>query len=182
MVTRAIDGLKFAVTCSKPPHVGISRPRGAKAHGVRYERQCAKNLPDARHGQWFQFIDRNGHGTCQTDLLIEFPELVVVLEAKYTWTPEGHFQVERLYQPVVERAFGKPVRGFVICRALRDEREMSGVMVVHRFSEAIVWSERKRVALHWLGGDSLLRIDPGTRFGAPIAPHTPLLVPARLRA
>lgn len=182
MVTRAIDGLKYAVTCGVPGHVGVSRPRGAKAHGVRYERQVAKAIPDARHGQWFQFIDQNGHGTCQTDLLIEFPELVVVLEAKYTWTPEGHFQVDRLYKPVVERAFGKPCHGLVICRALRDEREMGSVLVVHRLMEAISWCQRKRTVLHWLGGDSLLKLDPSTRLGVPVPAYTPTLVPVKRRA
>lgn len=182
VTSRIISGLKFAVTCGTPFHVGVSRPRGAKAHGVRYEKQIAKALPLARHGQWFQFIDANGHGTCQTDLLLEFPDLAVVLEAKYTWTLAGHLQVEKLYQPVVARALGKPCIGLVICKALRDEVEMGEVMVTHRLMDAISWSQRKRTVLHWLGESPFLKLDPGTRLGIPMNPHTELLVPARKRA
>lgn len=178
MTVRIISGLRYASICSKPPHAqGISRPRGAKAHGLRYERLVAKHLPVARHGQWFQFIDANGHGTCQTDLLLEFEDLVVVLEAKYTWTLMGHVQVERLYRPVVERAMGKPCVGLVICKALRDEVEMGSAMVVHRLMDALAWCQRKRTVLHWLGEAPFLKLDPGTRLGAPINPHTSILVP-----
>lgn len=183
MTTRIISGLRFANLCSKPPHAqATSRPRGAKANGLRYEREIAKALPVARHGQWFQFIDQNGHGTCQTDLLLEFPELVVVLEAKYTWTMQGHVQVERLYRPVVERALGKPCFGLVICKALRDEVEMGDAMIVHRLMDAISWCQRKRTVLHWLGESPFLKIDPGTRLGIPIDHRTQLLVPALKRA
>lgn len=176
-ITRAIKGLKYAVTSSKPPHIGVTRARGAKAHGVRYERQVAKALPLARHGQWFQFIDENGHGWCQTDLLLEFLQAVFIVESKYTWTPQGHFQVERLYQPVVARAFGKPAFGLVICRALRDESEMTGVMVCNRLMDGLAWCQHKQVALHWLGEAPFLRVDPGTHLGPAISPHTPVLVP-----
>lgn len=183
MSVRIISGLKFANTCGVPQHAnGVHRPRGAKAHGVRYENLLAKGVPLARHGQWFQFIDRDGHGTCQTDLLLEFPELVVVLEAKYTWTIMGHVQVERLYKPVVEKAFGKPCVGLVVCKALRDECEMGGAMVVHRLMDALAWCQKKRTVMHWLGEAPFLKIDPGTRLGAPISPHTPLLVPRAARA
>lgn len=171
--TRAISGLRFAALCGVPNHAGRNATRGKKAHGVRYEKLLAKGLGVARHGQWFQFIDSNGHGYCQTDLLIEFRECVAVLEAKYTWTPQGHFQVERLYKPVLERAFGKPVRGFVVCKKLTDG--MGETLVVSRLMEALSWSENKRVAMHWMGGEQFLRIDPGTRLGAPIPAYLSLL-------
>lgn len=182
MTSRVVQGLKYAVTCGTPGHVGVSRPRGAKAHGLRYERGLAKAVPVARHGQWFQFIDSNGLGTCQTDLLLEFAELMVVLEAKYTWTLAGHWQDERLYRPVVARAFGKPAFGLVVCKTLRAEAEMGDVMVVHRLMDALHWCQRKRTVLHWLGEAPFMKIDPGTRLGPPINPHAPILVPARKRA
>lgn len=179
MVTRVISGLKFANPCSRPLSIGISRPRGAKAHGIRYEKNCAKGLPLARHGQWWQYVDSNGLGVCQTDLVLEFEACAVVLEAKYTWTPQGHFQCEKLYQPVVSKALGKPAFGLVICRALRDEAQMGDVMVASRLMEALAWCQRKRVALHWLGEVPMLKLDPATRLGPAIPPHAPVLVPAR---
>lgn len=171
---RAVSGLRYAALCGTPQHAGKAATRGKKAHGVRYEKALAKHLGFARHGQWYQFIDRNGHGYCQTDLLIEFPELVLVLEAKYTWTPQGHFQLEQLYRPVVERAFGKPMRGLVVCKKLTDG--MGDVLVVSRLAEALAWAERKRVALHWMGGEQFLRLPPpGPRIGAPIPAYLSLL-------
>lgn len=178
MTVRIISGLQYAHQCPTPQHAqGVRRPRGAKAHGLRYEKSVAKALPLAAHGRWFQFLDANGIGTCQTDLLLEFKDLVVVLEAKYTWTLTGHVQVERLYQPVVAKALGKPVVGLVICKNLLDESAMGEVMVVHRLMEAIAWCQRKRTVLHWLGEAPFLKIDPGTRHGAPMLPHAPLLAP-----
>lgn len=176
MTHRTVVGLRYAAMSLPPPHAGKGRPRGAKAAGVRFERELAKALPVARHGQWFQFIDANGHGWCQTDLLLEFPECMVVLEAKYTWTEEGHGQVDRLYGPVVARAFGKPTFGLVVCRALRDS--MPEVLIQAHLGEAILWAEkRKRVALHWLGGQSFLKLALAPHFGDVISPHAPLFVP-----
>lgn len=178
-MTRAVEGLRFADRVARPPCIGKSKPRGAKAHGVRYENSLAKALRGARHGQWFQFMDSNGLGYCQTDLLLEFEKCVVVLEAKYTWTPEGHFQVERLYAPVVSKAMGKPTFGLVICRALLDD--MPGVMVLAHLSDALLWAQRKRVALHWLGGENFLKLPEnlGPQFGALIRANTIPLVLAR---
>ncbi len=176
MSYRAILGLKYAVPSVAPSHAGKGRPRGAKAHGVRFERELAKALPVARHGQWFQFIDQNGHGWCQPDLLLEFAGCVVILEAKYTWTEAGHGQVEYLYKPIVSRAFGKPAFGLVVCRSLTSD--MPEVIVQAHLGEALAWAQKgKRVALHWLGGASFLKLALGSHFGQPISPHTALFVP-----
>ncbi len=179
MTTRAIVGLKFANLSERPANIGIGRPRGAKAHGIRYEKLIAKNLPVARHGQWFRYIDANGLGYCQTDLLLEFETCCFVLESKYTWTPMGHFQCERLYQPVVSKALGKPTFGMVVCRALRSDAEMRDVMVVSRLMEALAWCQNKRVALHWLGEAPFMKIDPATRLGAPVSRVPELVAPRR---
>lgn len=173
-MSRAISGLRYAATCGVPQHAGRAPTRGKKAHGVRYEKSLAKHLGFARHGQWFQFIDANGHGYCQTDLLLEFPQAMVVLEAKYTWTPQGHFQIDRLYKPVVEKAFGRPCFGLVVCKKLCDG--MGETMVVSRLDEAIHWASRKRVALHWMGGEQFLRLPaPGPHLGPVIPAYLSLL-------
>lgn len=182
-MTRKIEGLKFANLRSKPSIIGVQRARGAKAHGVRFERALAKAIPLARHGQWFEFIDANGYGFCQTDLLLEFQSCAFVLEAKYTWTIQGHFQLDKLYLPVVAMALGKPTFGAVVCKALRTDVEMFNVLIVNRLMEALTWCQRgKPVIWHWLGEAPFAKLDPGTRLGAPLDPFTPVLVPNARRA
>lgn len=176
-MARVVRGLRYAAKSDPPPAHRPGKPRGAKAHGVRYERELAKALPDGAHGQWFQFVDENGHGWCQPDLLLEFPRHVVILEAKYTWTWEGHMQVDRLYVPVVSRAMGKPAFGLVVCRALIED--MGDVLIQSHLGEASIWAQRgKRVAMHWLGGGNFLKLAGLEPYLGKILPaHAPILVP-----
>lgn len=147
-MSRVINGLVWAKPCARPRAIPASRPRGAKAAGLRYERALAAALPKAKHGQWFEFEDRNGPGWCQTDLLLELPSGVLVLESKYTWVPEGHQQVEDLYLPVVAKALAKPTFGGVVAKVLTP-----GPYLVARdlqtFTQACV--ARQRAVLHWIG-------------------------------
>ncbi len=121
MACRQISGLIWAKSCGRPKSIPVSRPRGRKAAGVRYERQLAAAVPQAQHGQWFEFQDRAGLGWCQADLLLKTKVGIAVLEAKYTWTPDGHKQVERLYIPVVEKVYNCPAFGMVVCRVLTSD-------------------------------------------------------------
>ena len=69
----------------------------------------------------FEFVDNNGPGFCQLDLLLSTVELMIILEAKYTWVESGHRQLEELYIPVVERIFSKKTLGIVVCKNLTPE-------------------------------------------------------------
>lgn len=107
-------------------------------------------MPEAKHGQWFEFEDLNGRGCCQTDLLFGQGGVCWVLEVKYSWTVEGHRQLEELYLPVVSKAIARPTRGLVVCRRLTEG--MRGVRVASGLQEAILLAEtERRVAWHWLG-------------------------------
>jgi hypothetical protein len=78
-----VEGLIWGVPLgARPDCIPVSRPRGAKALGVKYEKALAGALPGWKHGQWFQFKDINGYGYCQVDLMIELEACVIVLEAK----------------------------------------------------------------------------------------------------
>lgn len=114
---RVIEHLRWAKPAGKAPF-GPSRARGAKGAGLRYERQLGDSLPLAAAGLWWEFEDSFGKGFCQTDLLLELPQGLVVVEVKYTWVPEGHSQISKLYRPVLEAATGKKVFGIVACKAL----------------------------------------------------------------
>lgn len=150
MSHRVVEELSWAGAAPRPRFARESRSRGAKAKGRSFERSVAKALPGAIHGQWFEFRDRNGPGWCQPDLFLELNWGILVLEAKYTWVPEGFTQMERLYKPVLEKIFCKPVQGVQICKVLTPEAR--AFPIVSEFSEAAILAARGcRVTLHYLG-------------------------------
>lgn len=158
---RDVVGLEWARRCSRPSFIGKSRPRGAKLQGLRYERILGKALPAAECGQWFEFRDRQGLGWCQTDLLLVVPSGVLVLEAKYSWVPEGHRQVGQ-YLPIVSKALGLPACGAVVCKVLRAGMP-PGVQVVGDLPSALRLARSGApVVLHWLGIGMLWPPSAGT--------------------
>jgi hypothetical protein len=162
---RQIIGLKWAKPCGRPAAIPIGRPKGRKAAGLRFEKAIGQQLLGARRGQWFEFEDRNGHGWCQVDFLLPWAGRAVVIEAKYTWTEDGHRELEGLYLPVVEQAgFARPI-GIVISRNLVPVR--GRLAVRSTLGEAVEAAEDGRVVLHWLGvGPLLLRPPKGHPIGA----------------
>lgn len=176
-MTRRIDQLEWAQECPRPKAIPIGRPRGAKAAGVRYEKAVARALPQAKHGQWFEYSDHNGSGWCQPDLLLDLPNGVLVLEVKYTWTAAAYVQLEGLYLPVVGKARSKPCRGMMVCRNLVDSGQMAGVYVTGDFVRACtVAASGGRVALQWLGKSPLW-----TPAAIPAPSHrAPVATPARM--
>lgn len=148
---RTIRGLVWAGECEEPPHAaGRKRLKGPKAKGISYEREMGRALgAPAIHGQWFQFRDANGWGKCQTDFLIFGEKAVWVLESKYTWVSEGHSQINQLYRPVVEKTYGLPVIGVVICKVLTSETKIYH-KVVSDLADAY-----DGVVLHWIGAGPL---------------------------
>ena len=76
-----VVGIMSAVEGTGPGY-GPGRPRGAKAAGHRYEAKLAAALPGFRRGVWWRYLDVNGVGWCQTDLVSVGVRAVLVLEAK----------------------------------------------------------------------------------------------------
>jgi len=153
MPCRKVTGLKWARATDRRPFGTPKVGRGAKSYGIRYERAVAKALPGVPHGQWFEFEDANGLGMCQPDFLTLRAGVVVILECKYTWTPEAEDQLLDLYGPVVGMALGVPTAGMVICKNLT--REVPPEAVFETFGEALgsalYWSRPPLPVLHWLG-------------------------------
>lgn len=167
MSHRCVSGLLWAQARERGPW-GPGRARGAKAHGLRYERALAKALPGALHGQWFEFADRNGRGWCQPDLIRNLGDALLVLEAKFTWVPDGQRQIDQLYRPVVERAWGLPVLGVVVCKVLAPGA--TDVAVTGDLAVATALARQHRpVVLHWLGSGPLT----GMGTTCPSAPALP---------
>ena len=121
MAHRVVKGLKWARLSSDGPFGGkISRPRGAKREGLRYEKAIAQAFgPTAKHGQWITFEDSRGLGWAQPDILFPKGGELFVIEAKYTWVPEAHSQIGLLYLPLLEAVFeSSRIHGIVMVKNL----------------------------------------------------------------
>jgi len=107
----------------RPDYIPLSKPKGVRALGLRFERRLHKALPGSIHGQWWEFEDTQGYGVCQTDLIYPFhlvpgPATVAVIEVKYTLVPGAHSKLSSLYMPIVSKALGCRVAGIVIVKNL----------------------------------------------------------------
>lgn len=147
---RTIIGLISAAPCERPACIPKSRPRGRKGAGLKYERDLARAIPAGRHGQWFAFVDKKGPGYCQPDILLDTGLGIAVLEAKYTWTIQGHRQIAQLYKPVVQSVYPKRVFGIVVCKVLTADLEPSWVCRDLRTALGRACSGEPTV-LHWIG-------------------------------
>lgn len=149
---RVVRGLKWAKALdTRPAGIPVGRPRGAKRMGVKYERELAAAIPTAWHGKWFEFVDAGGVGVCQPDLLLRVGDVMVILEAKYTWVAEGHSQINWLYKPVVEAAFGMRAVGLVVCKNLTPNAPKAFDDLDSAIKAAIV-NPTKPIVLHWIAG------------------------------
>lgn len=76
---------------------------------MRYERKVHARL-EQRYGlnyvpnQWFAYLWRGKVHYCQTDglLVFEEPRTLLLLEVKYSHTPDAYWQIEHLYLPVLQ--------------------------------------------------------------------------------
>ena len=91
-----------------PPQVGRT-PR--EKAGIAYEKKVHRRLYDLYGldyipSQWFTYFDGESIKHCQPDGLLLFPQeqLMVIVEVKYSHTPDAFWQLEHLYVPVL-RAF-----------------------------------------------------------------------------
>lgn len=153
---RKVSGLKWARELeAKPTYIPVSRPRGVKAFGTRYEKILHAELgPGWLRGRWFEYEDANGLGCCQVDFMGVQGRLWL-LETKYTWTPEGHEQLEELYAPVVARARGveeSSIGLVLVCKNL-TARAMQAGRVVESLNLAMATARPgTRTILQWLPG------------------------------
>lgn len=173
MAKRRAGMVSWAQRCARPVGIPVGRPRGRKRAGCNYEKELACALPEAEHGVWWEFRDQFGRAVCQTDLVLDLPlrGMVVVLEAKYTWTPAGQEELSGLYLPVLSKALGKPVLGVVVCRALTTTTPKAAIC--SDLDSAIDRAARGLPAvLHWFSGPLRTRRQAAT--SVPLVHLTPL--------
>lgn len=148
---RVIRRLQYAKPLKERPScIPLARPRGAKAAGLRYERQLAKHLPESAHGVWFEYCDDYGRGYCQPDLLFSFlPNFIAILEVKYTLVLDAFAKLNDLYIPIISHAMKAPACGVIVVRNLTP-----GIQdVCHDLAEAaaISYETSYPTILHWRG-------------------------------
>lgn len=117
-----IRGLHYAAPCLRPEFIKKSRPKGAKAKGLAYERAVGTAV-GGNCGQWFHYIDAQGPGWCQTDVLLVSAKRVVVLECKLTDTEDAVEQLLHLYFPVLREVYRLPVYGVVVTKNLTQRTD-----------------------------------------------------------
>jgi hypothetical protein len=130
-MTREVRNLQFVrVLRERPECIPHGRPRGAKAAGVRYEEALAASpsFATASHGVWLEFGDARGHGFAQVDFLFTADDLIVVAEAKLTWTPAAYPQLRKLYFPLLARFTSRSVGGLIVCQNLTHETPKADVV------------------------------------------------------
>jgi hypothetical protein len=153
-VPRKVDRLQWARLCERPSVLPKRRVhyRNLKAVGLRFEKAVCAAVKSLRmgatvHGQWFEYFDANGHGYCQTDVLVLRRDDALVLECKLTEVEEAEAQLEDLYVPIVRRVYRLPVVGIVVVRHLT---RLTNAARVCDSLEAAIKAEPWPI-LHWIG-------------------------------
>jgi hypothetical protein len=118
---REAGAVRAAWPCAGP--FGLGRPRvrgtGAQRAGIRYERKAlkwlGKEIPGLQGSPWFRFHDEGGNTRfCQPDALFVDDKRLVIFEVKVRLGEAAWWQLEHLYRPVIETAFGRAVTGLVV--------------------------------------------------------------------
>lgn len=174
-MTRRVVGLQ-AVELGESPWGKAPRPKGAKALGLRFERAVGRALPGALHGQWLKFVDNNGKGFCQPDILFSpRPGVLCVVECKLTDTMEAEGQLKHLYMPLVGKLFDGELRPIIVVKYLSPFTQPSRIVgswdealahpspILHAFSKrelappkgGVFPPEFSRSCFHYSEADSL---------------------------
>ena len=147
-MTREVRDLRFVKLLSERPScIPHGRPRGAKAHGVKYEEALAKlpQFASASHGVWVEFDDARGHGFAQADFVFSIESAFVIAEAKLTWTPAAYVQLRKLYFPLFSKFTTWPVGGVVVCQNLTRETPKTDICGSLSEALAIVAFDLRRI-------------------------------------
>jgi len=109
---RPAGDVKSAWPCDSGPFANVQKLSGTPAQkaGKRYEKRVLAKLSALfgsgfRPSQWFRFVSQDGIRYCQVDGLLHREGLTAIFEVKYSFTADAWWQLRKLYQPVVQRAY-----------------------------------------------------------------------------
>lgn len=152
-----IHDLIYAKPCLRPHTIPLSRSRGVRAVGLRYERLVARAISrqfprETTHGQWFEYCDARGPGYCQPDILISWLDGSghIIIECKLTDVDAARDKLRNIYVPIVERALGGTVHAIVVTRHLTKETNKK--LICDNLGAAVMRANGSIPTLHWLGG------------------------------
>ena len=149
---RGVAGVRSAWPTSCGPFGRTpDRLKGTRAQrtGKRYERKAlaylGKTLGKAFEASpWFRFEDSTRSiRWCQPDGLLRTKEAAFIFEVKYSFSSAAWWQLRKLYEPVVSKAFGLPVQCIVVCKS---------------FDSAVPFPEDYRLMPHTHSPCSLLEV------------------------
>lgn len=142
---RIIVGLREAALTAHNPWPK-RRARGSRSKGLAYERKVQRALrrsfPRAFCGQWIVFEDANGRGYAQPDAYALRHADILLLEAKLSYRESAWEQMRRLYVPLLEFIYARPVTCVLVTKYSPATPEPR----IHDLASAVdgsVW--------HWLG-------------------------------
>lgn len=114
------------ISQTPPPFIRKRTYTGRRAQGVRYEKRVQEHLQELfPHtyvpSPWIHFLADGRWRWCQPDGLIVDAERgrIIVVEVKYSHTPEAWWQVERLYLPVLRLCFEPRLWTFERCEVVK---------------------------------------------------------------
>ena len=114
---RHVRGLLKAEMMNEGPFSSEPKLTGKAAEGIRYQKKVHQSLvPLSRFGDlhrepWIRYTDTYGVHWCRPDDVLETHDRVLVVEAKLSLRrfEGGMIQLNKLYRPVLEMIFQKPV-------------------------------------------------------------------------
>ncbi len=126
-----LNPLSYVAWTERPQHIPVKdKLKGRRAKGMTYERgvkkQFERMIPKLwgsfliYSGAWIHFIDKNGHGYAQPDMVIELADSVIIIEVKLTQTNTAEKQIKLLYLPLVAKLIpNKTIYLLQVCKNLR---------------------------------------------------------------
>jgi hypothetical protein len=156
MSHRVVCNVQWAKEVARPACIPQARrkPKGSKGFGLSYESRFADNvlrsLPNARHGQWYEYLADGQKGYCQPDVVVPLAGAVLVLECKLKNVEQAQGQLVQLYLPVIRACYSKPTWAAIVVRSLSALPR--GALVARNLLEALQMAKNDVVpVLHWLG-------------------------------
>lgn len=123
---RGAEGVRHAWPSGVGPFGRAPSLRGKSAAqkiGIRYERKVLTALA-AEYGStflpnfWFQFQTGDARRWCQLDGIVREGDSVLLFEVKARFTSDAWWQLRRLYEPVVRKAwYPQRIRHVVVCKS-----------------------------------------------------------------
>ena len=126
-----LSPLSYVRWAERPQHLPTKdKLKGRRAKGMTYERGVKKQferlIPKLwssfliYSGAWIHFIDKNGHGYAQPDMVLELSDSVIIIEVKLTQTDTAEKQTKLLYLPLVAKLIPeKTIYLLQVCKNLR---------------------------------------------------------------